>query len=223
HNVIETTLEISSTKWPSYSAIPGFWADNRESMFWYISAVHKGIYGTVTDAATGEPLNATIEIEGIDKQYFTDPDLGDYYRLLKPGTYTITVSADDYFPQTIENITVTDDTGVFKEATEVNVQLLTCVGINDDDPIPEGITLEQNYPNPFNPSTEIIYNVDKETELSLSVYDHKGNIVKEYASEKYAPGRHKVEFNGEGLSSGVYYYILRNASGSMSGKMLMLK
>lgn len=223
HNVIETTLEISSTKWPSYTAIPDFWADNRESMFWYISAVHKGIYGTVTDAATGEPLNATIEIEGIDKQYFTDPDLGDYYRLLKPGTYTITVSADDYFPQTIENITVTDDTGVFKEATEVNVQLLTCVGINDDDPIPEGITLEQNYPNPFNPSTEIIYNVDKETELSLSVYDHKGNIVKEYASEKYAPGRHKVEFNGEGLSSGVYYYILRNASGSMSGKMLMLK
>jgi hypothetical protein len=135
----------------------------------------------------------------------------------------MTVSSADYFPQTIENIAVTDNTGVFKEATEVNVQLMTCVGINDDGPIPEGITLEQNYPNPFNPSTEISFNLDKETDLSLSVYDQKGSKVKEYSTKKYAPGRHSVEFNGEALSSGVYYYILRNASGSISRKMLMLK
>ncbi|MDY0017074.1 MAG: DUF2817 domain-containing protein [Candidatus Delongbacteria bacterium] len=124
HNDIDMTLEISGTKWPNYSYIPGFWADNREAMFWYLSAAHKGICGVVTDFATGIPLDATIEIAGIDKQYSTDPDLGDYYRILKPGTYSITVSKTGYITKTIENIVVTDDTGVFKEAAEVNVQLI---------------------------------------------------------------------------------------------------
>jgi len=124
NNDVDMTLEISGVKWPSYSEIPSFWEDNRESMFWYLSAAHKGVYGVVADADTGQPLNATIEIAGIDKEYSTDPDFGDYYRVLKPGTYSLTVSAPGYVSQTINNITVTDNTGKFKEATEVNVQLV---------------------------------------------------------------------------------------------------
>ncbi|MBN2790755.1 MAG: DUF2817 domain-containing protein [Candidatus Delongbacteria bacterium] len=120
---MDLTLEISNTKWPAYSEIAGFWQDNRDAMFWYLSAVHKGIYGIVTDYDTGLPLEAKIEITGIDKEYYTDPDFGDYYRVLKPGTYTMTVSAPGYTSQIINNVVVTDDTGSFREATEVNVQL----------------------------------------------------------------------------------------------------
>lgn len=123
YNDIDMTLEISMTKWPAYSEIAGFWDDNRDAMFWYLSAVHKGIYGIVTDAVTGLPLDATVEIAGIDKEYSTDPDFGDYYRILKPGTYSMTVTAPGYYPQTINNITVNDNTGSFREATEVNVAL----------------------------------------------------------------------------------------------------
>lgn len=121
---MDITFEISNNKWPSFSEIPGFWEDNRESMFWYIMAAHKGIYGIVTDASTGLPLNATIEIAGIDKQYGTDPDFGDYYRILKPGIYSMTVSKIGYITHTINNIVVTDDTVNFKDATQVNVQLV---------------------------------------------------------------------------------------------------
>lgn len=121
---MDVTLEISNTKWPAYSEMPGFWQDNRDAMFWYLSAAHKGIYGIVTDYDTGLPLAATIEIGGIDKEYYTDPDFGDYYRILKPGTYTMTVSAPGYTSQIMNNVVVTDDTGSFKEATEVNVQLV---------------------------------------------------------------------------------------------------
>ncbi len=123
HNCLDITLEVSTTKWPSYSTIPGFWADNRESMFWYMFSAHRGIYGIVTDLSTGEPLSAEIEIEGIDKIYYTDPDHGDYYRVLKPGLYNMTVSAEGYKPVTVTGIEVTDETGVFREATEVNVFL----------------------------------------------------------------------------------------------------
>ena len=123
HNDIDMTLELSNTKWPSFTEISTFWQDNRDAMFWYLSAAHKGIYGIVTDSSTGLPLDATIEIAGIDKEYYTDPDCGDYYRILKPGTYTMTVSAPGYYSQTINNIVVNDDTGKFREATEVNVAL----------------------------------------------------------------------------------------------------
>lgn len=123
YNDIDMTLEISMTKWPDYSYIPGFWEDNRDAMFWYLSAVHKGIYGIVTDSSTGLPIDATIEIAGINKEYYTDPDHGDYYRILKTGTYSMTVSAPGYYPQTINNIVVSDNTGQFREATEVNVAL----------------------------------------------------------------------------------------------------
>jgi len=225
HNDLDITLEISSTKWPSYTYIPGFWADNREAMFWYISAAHKGIYGTVTDASTGDPLEASIEISGISKVYYTDPDLGDYYRILKPGTYTMTVSADNYYSQTIDNIVVSDNTGVFKEATEINVQLESSAGIEDGNgSIPDGITLDQNYPNPFNPSTEISFTVDRMTDLVIAVYDQRGNKITEYPRKAYSSGRHTVEFKGSGLSSGIYYYTLSSSSGTeFSKKMLMLK
>lgn len=224
HNVLDITLEISETKWPSYSLIPGFWANNRSSMFWYLSAVHKGIYGIVTDSLTGLPLNATIQIAGINKDYFTDPDCGDYYRILKSGTYSMTVSSAGYDPQTIENIVVTDNTGKFKEATEVNVQLVKDSGINGSEPVPAGIALEQNYPNPFNPSTCISFSLDQNAKMNLSVYDMRGDLVSILADKEFSKGRHTVEFNASDLSSGVYYYSLRNASGKeISKKMLIIK
>lgn len=224
HNVLDITLEISTTKWPSYSYIPGFWANNREAMFWYLSAAHKGIYGIVTDSSTALPLEAVIEITGINKSYFTDPDCGDYYRILKPGTYTMTVSASGYITQTIDNIIVTDDTGVFKEATEVNVQLIKDTGISDNDQIPSGIELEQNYPNPFNPVTNISFSLDHNEKMNLSVYDMKGDLISVLADREFSKGRHTVEFNAKDISSGMYCYSLKNALGKeISKKMMILK
>jgi len=224
HNVLDITLEISTTKWPSYSYIPGFWANNREAMFWYLSAAHKGIYGIVTDSSTALPLEAVIEITGINKSYFTDPDCGDYYRILKPGTYTMTVSASGYITQTIDNIVVTDDTGAFKEATEVNVQLVKDTGISDNDQIPSGIELEQNYPNPFNPVTNISFSLDHNEKMNLSVYDIKGDLISVLADREFSKGRHTVEFNAKDISSGMYCYSLKNALGKeISKKMMILK
>ncbi len=224
HNCLDITLEISNTKWPNYSYIPGFWADNRESMFWYLMSAHRGIYGIVTDSVTDEPLEAEIKITGINKIYFTDPDRGDYYRILKPGTYSMTVSATGYISQTINNIVVTDNTGVFKEAAEVNVQLVKDSVMIDGDIIPEGIVLEQNYPNPFNPVTKISFTLDHDEDIRLAVLDVSGAEIAVVAGGLYRKGSHTAEFRGADLTSGVYYYSLSTKSGKMLvNKMLMLK
>ncbi|MBX7042739.1 MAG: T9SS type A sorting domain-containing protein [Ignavibacteria bacterium] len=80
-----------------------------------------------------------------------------------------------------------------------------------------------NFPNPFNPVTSIYFEVPTAGFVRLSVYDTGGRLLKELVNGHRSAGRHKAEFNGGGLSSGVYYYRLETGKGSMVGKMVMVK
>lgn len=44
----------------------------------------------------GQPLDAVITVDGIDHPVKTDPQNGDYYRLLRPDRYTIRANAPGY-------------------------------------------------------------------------------------------------------------------------------
>ena len=92
----EITLEQNEIKWPNSDQLPGLWEEHREPMIAYIEQVHKGVRGVILDSESSMPLNATILVEGIDHNVFTDSENGDYYRLLTPGTYTITAQSFGY-------------------------------------------------------------------------------------------------------------------------------
>lgn len=66
-------------------------------------------------------------------------------------------------------------------------------------------TLDQNYPNPFNPSTKISYSVPARSFVNLKVYDALGSQVVELVNEIKESGSYSVDFNGSGLTSGVYF------------------
>jgi photosystem II stability/assembly factor-like uncharacterized protein len=83
--------------------------------------------------------------------------------------------------------------------------------------------LEQNYPNPFNPNTTINYQIPQLTFVTLKVYDVLGNEIAVLVSEEKPAGIYRVEFNGTGLPSGVYYYQLRVANFIYSRKLVLLK
>ena len=122
----EVTIELSDTKKPSASQIPDFWDNNRESMLSYAEAVHIGVRGIVTDRATGEPIWAEVRIGGNSHPVFTDPNVGDYHRMLLPGVYTLTINAPGYAKRIIEDVTVNDGL-----ATRVDVELAS-VDLDDD-------------------------------------------------------------------------------------------
>jgi hypothetical protein len=124
----ELTLEISNIKWPDQSTLPGFWEDNRESMLSYMEEIHHGIKGVVTDAETGDPVPASVRLNNIVYDTYVDPDVGDYYRVLLPGTYTLTFSASGYEPVTVEGIVVTSGA-----PTVVNVQMTPLIQVFFDD------------------------------------------------------------------------------------------
>jgi hypothetical protein len=104
---IEVTIEIWDQDHPSDTLFPQFWEDNREAMLRYLEGVHTGVRGIITDAETGEPVYARVLVTGNSQPVFSDPDIGDYYRLLLPGAYTLTCAADGYRPAAID-VTVPD-------------------------------------------------------------------------------------------------------------------
>jgi subtilisin-like proprotein convertase family protein len=102
----DLTLEISNAKWPAADQLPTFWNDNRESMLRYLERVHEGLRGIVTDATSGLPVAATVRVAGSDRVTFTDPEVGDYHRLLLPGRYDLEFSATGYVTRPVGGVVV---------------------------------------------------------------------------------------------------------------------
>lgn len=90
---LELTLEISCCKFPPETQLRGLWEANRPALLAYMQQVHLGVKGVVMDS-NGKPVqNAVVEVVGRRNlcPFSTDRN-GEYYRLLLPGTYTITVT-----------------------------------------------------------------------------------------------------------------------------------
>jgi hypothetical protein len=92
---IELTAEISNIKWPPASTLDTYWNENRESILSFIEYAQNGVQGVVM-SNVGVPASATIKIEGNSRDTRNDPLVGDYHRMLLPGDYTITASAEGH-------------------------------------------------------------------------------------------------------------------------------
>jgi len=94
---------------------------------------------------------------------------------------------------------------------------------------PNVYSLMQNYPNPFNPTTKIKFTVPvtlSEVEgsfVTLKVYDVLGNTVATLVNEVKPAGTYEVNFNANGLASGLYFYTLNAGEYSQTKKMILLK
>jgi len=102
---LEVTMEVSDNKYPNPSQLPQFWDQNKESMIAYLEEVHTGVKGVITDSRTGEKLSAKITVAGRSSFVISDPAFGNYYRLLRPGTYDLTASLSGYISKT-QSITI---------------------------------------------------------------------------------------------------------------------
>ena len=84
-------------------------------------------------------------------------------------------------------------------------------------------SLEQNFPNPFNPSTRINFSVPKPVNVSLKVYNMLGQEVKTLVDELKEKGSYEVNFDAEGLVSGIYFYKIAAGDFSQIHKMIFIK
>jgi hypothetical protein len=97
------------------------------------------------------------------------------------------------------------------------------VSITNETTIPVEYALSQNYPNPFNPVTKITFALPVQGLVSLKVYDITGREIAKLVNEVKPAGYHSVEFNGNSLSSGVYFYRIEANDFVQTRKMLLVK
>ncbi|NUO19424.1 T9SS type A sorting domain-containing protein [bacterium] len=89
--------------------------------------------------------------------------------------------------------------------------------------MPRQLSLHANYPNPFNATTEISFDLPREMEASLKVYDVLGREVAELVNGVMNAGTHMITFDASALSSGVYFYRLEAGRFVDARKMVLLK
>jgi len=89
--------------------------------------------------------------------------------------------------------------------------------------LPLSYRLLQNHPNPFNPSTEITFELPKDSNVQLNVFNLMGQQVATIVQNHLKAGIHTVNFNASQLPSGVYFTRLEADGYNATIKMSLLK
>ena len=119
-----------------------------------------------------------------------------------------------------------DGSLAFKQGIENLERLLASL-------IPEETALLANYPNPFNPETWIPYQLAESAEVTLTIYDINGQLVRRLAVGHQAAGMYQSRSRaaywdgrnqlGESVASGLYFYTLTADNFTATRRMLILK
>jgi subtilisin-like proprotein convertase family protein len=96
----------------------------------------------------------------------------------------------------------------------IQFKYATPIGVKEINSVAKDYKLYQNYPNPFNPNTTIQFDIKDSRFTVLKVYDILGKEVKVLVNDVLSQGSYKVDFNGSGLSSGIYFYSLETSDPS---------
>ncbi|MCC7431658.1 T9SS type A sorting domain-containing protein [bacterium] len=111
--------------------------------------------------------------------------------------------------------------------TLYSIALVTDLKDKTNNPVASSYELKQNYPNPFNPTTKIEFSVEKTTQLELSVFNLKGQLVKTLFAGNVVGSKtfewNGTDFNGQLVSSGTYFYTLKSPEFSQTKKMTFVK
>jgi len=193
------------------SDISLMWQQHGPAIFDFIAAADTGLRGIVTDSESGQPIAATIWVEEANWPCFTDPNVGDYHKILQPGTYTVTYRANGYIEQT-QTVNVYED-----EPTVVDVALEP-----GDNYYAYQVTLcnfydPYNYPNNFqNNPTEGISALGPPDEICASL-GVGGYIVLDMGQEGIIIDHENATdfkiFEGDSTQDGYTAYVSSNWSG----------
>ena len=152
--------------------------------------------------------------------------------VLVAGAFGNTAAAPSLQPRTLALLTAADVEGWLTQAQQMALttpayqrgiamlkQLLSAL-------TPKETVLLANYPNPFNPETWIPYHLAHAADVTLTVYDTKGAVVRQldlgHQSAGYYTARSRAAYwdgrndNGEVVASGVYFYQLRAGRSGLS-------
>ena len=155
------------------------------------------------------------------------------------GALETASAAPSLHPQNLVMFTATDVQKWLSQAQDLDLtQATTQMGVRFLEQllavlIPKKTTLLANYPNPFNPETWIPYQLTTATEVSITIYDIRGSVVRRLdlghqAAGVYTARSRAAYWDGknavsERVASGVYFYTLSAGEFTATRKLLIRK
>lgn len=146
-----------------------------------------------------------------------------------PGIYTVTayvgnhpdvIESFDSF--TFEKLADGDQQGSGGEFTFFDGEVEHTFSLESAEQ-PKATELIGNYPNPFNPATTIHFSIVESEKVRLYVFNVNGERVATLINRALVPGNYAETFDGSGLSSGLYIYLLEAGNRHFTGKMILMK
>ncbi len=80
-----------------------------------------------------------------------------------------------------------------------------------------------NFPNPFTGETSIYFNLDKLSQVKISVFTALGKQIETIFEGKLSAGTHYQSWTPRNLERGIYLYQIQTEEKIKSGKMVLLK
>jgi hypothetical protein len=126
----------------------------------------------------------------------------------------------------------------FNDIWTLSLSPTTAVESNSDNELPKNYRLLENYPNPFlsgaksrfaaNPATTIAFETPEASDVSLRIYNVRGQLIKNLFEGKIGVGRHQMVWDGTNdwgakAASGIYFYVLKAGAISVSRKALLIE
>jgi len=139
------------------------------------------------------------------------------------GFFSVVSYSYDFVDQngTIATISV-NSTGSIPSSVTYYAQTVT--GISEySNFVPNSFQLFQNYPNPFNPGTTIQYSIPNASFVELKVFDLLGRELCVLVNKKQEAGTYQVQFDGQNLPAGLYFYRLQTGEFCETKKMVIVK
>jgi hypothetical protein len=118
-------------------------------------------------------------------------------------------------------VNVSPDTGYGTVEVPYVINVQTTTGINSLT-YTDGFSLLQNVPNPFSKTTSIQYVIPSAQNVTITLYDESGRMIRELVNGAQAAGNHSVSFEQDNLQSGVYFYQMRSGDFVKTRRMMIL-
>jgi hypothetical protein len=109
------------------------------------------------------------------------------------------------------------------------IETISAIGINGESvhvnmlDIPIDFKLSAAYPNPFNPSTTLEFTLPLETEVSIMVYNLKGQVISTLVNDIMSMGYYSIVWDARQYSSGVYFVQFVAGEFSNTQKLMLIK
>jgi len=158
-----------------------------------------------TDESLGEPTNWQWLYDG--DVYLSDLQ-NPQFTFEEPGIYTISLTAS---------------TDVMSNYTcKVDYIVVTQPSANDEE-LPQATPLLTVFPNPFNPSTSLNFSLSEPENVTLTVYNLKGEKIEVIYNDILPAGAHNINWQPENLPSGMYLIRLTSNDQNTVRKVILLK